>query len=50
MTERQTPPEDPPAKADEKDPAPEPDDGRPDRAPTDPEKARTVHGDEETVV
>lgn len=50
MTDSRTPPEDPPAKADEKDPAPEPDEGRPDGAPTDPEKARTVHGDEETVV
>jgi hypothetical protein len=50
MTERQTPPEDPPDKHEEKDPAPEPDADRPDRAPTDPEKARTVHGDEETVV
>jgi hypothetical protein len=50
MTERQTPHEDAPGKADERDPAPKPDDERPDRAPTDPEKARTVHGDEETVV
>jgi hypothetical protein len=50
MTERPKRPEDPPAEADEKDPAPEPDDAPPDRAPTDPEKARTVHGDEETVV
>ncbi|MEP6642398.1 MAG: hypothetical protein ABJB93_10880 [Gaiellales bacterium] len=50
MTENQTPPDDPPAKADEKDPARKPANARPDRAPTDPEKARTVHGDEEAVV
>jgi hypothetical protein len=48
MTEPRKPPEDQPAKADEK--GPERDDDRPDRAPTDPEKARTVHGDEEAVV
>jgi hypothetical protein len=50
MTAEQTPHEDRPAEGDEKDPAPKPDDQPPDRAPTDPEKARTVHGDEETVV
>jgi hypothetical protein len=50
VTKRKTPPDDPPAKADEKDSTPEPDGAKPDRPPTDPEKARTVHGDEETVV
>lgn len=46
VTDNKTPPEDPAPKADEKDAAAK----RPDSAPTDPEKARTVHGDEETVV
>ena len=46
MTDGQTHPEDPASKADETDAAAK----RSDSAPTDPEKARTVHGDEETVV
>jgi hypothetical protein len=56
VTDRQTHPEDPAPKTDEKDAATkkdgrsEADHKRPDSAPTDPEKARTVHGDEETVV
>ena len=48
MTEPRKPPEDQPAKADEKGPGAGRRPARP--RPTDPEKARTVHGDEEAVV
>jgi hypothetical protein len=56
VTDAQAHPEDPAPNANEKDAATKKDGGseadhkRPDGAPTDPEKARTVHGDEETVV